>query len=86
MNFSLTVLNNKWIVIDTANLDKIDVVYVDETGYEITTTLKAEASLVSECYEYADYHSRLECIRPLSGNKNLIFGWKIRLKHGFKVV
>ncbi len=69
MNFSLTVLNNKWIVIDTANLDKIDVVYVDETGYEITTTLKAEASLVSECYEYADYHSRLECIRPLSGNK-----------------
>jgi hypothetical protein len=69
MNFSQSVLNKKWIVIDSANLDKVDVVYLDEAGYEIITSLKSEAALGYECFEYADYYSRLECIRPLSGNK-----------------
>lgn len=69
LNYKNSVFNKKWIVLDTAALDKIDIVYLDENGYEVTTGLKEEASLKFECYEYADYRSRLECIRPVSANK-----------------
>ncbi|MBL0099903.1 MAG: hypothetical protein IPP49_07520 [Saprospiraceae bacterium] len=64
-----SVLSRKWATIDTSNLDKLDIIYLDDNNYEVSSTLKAEAILDYECYEYADYYSKLESIRPLSKHK-----------------
>ncbi|MBC7884750.1 MAG: hypothetical protein H7X99_04710, partial [Saprospiraceae bacterium] len=42
---------------------------VDENGDELIIPLKSERRLVYECYEYADYYSRMECVRPMTGYK-----------------
>jgi len=80
LNNSFSHLNKSWLVLDTSNLEKMDIVFVDETGYEITTPIKSNASIVSECYEYADYHSRLICMRPLSGHKKFDLWMEITLR------
>ncbi|MBC7884517.1 MAG: hypothetical protein H7X99_03535, partial [Saprospiraceae bacterium] len=68
LSFANPALNHKWAVLDTANIEKIDIKSVDENGDESITPLKSDRRLVYECYEYADYYSRLECVRPLTGN------------------
>lgn len=65
----LGIINNKSLVIDTADLSKVSLVSLDETGYEVSSILKAEAILDFECYEYADYHSRFLVQKPILGNK-----------------
>lgn len=67
--FKNSVLKDKSLIIDTSNLDKISIVHLDDGGYEVTNALKLEASLDFECYEYADYHSRLIATKLKSGNK-----------------
>jgi hypothetical protein len=65
----LGAINNKSLVIDTADLSKVSLVSLDETGYEVSSILRAEAYLDFECYEYADYHSRFLVQKPILGNK-----------------
>lgn len=67
--FVHSVLANKIAVIDTANFNTIQIISLDENGYEVSTPLKMERKLMYDCYEYADYQNRLKCIRPLTGNK-----------------
>lgn len=68
-DFDNSVLSDKWILLDTSNLDKADIIYPDENGFEMVTSLKTENVLEYDIYEYADYYSRLECIRPVTGSK-----------------
>ena len=69
-DFDNSVISGKWIMLDTFNLEKADVIYPDESGLEVVTTLKAEELLEYNIYEYADYYSRLECLRPKTGSKS----------------
>jgi len=69
LQLSNSVMSDKYILVDTSNLGKIDVVLPDETGYEETYTLIISSQLEYAMYEYADYHSTLECIRPIVSNK-----------------
>jgi hypothetical protein len=69
LGFKNSVFSGKSLVIDTSNLDKISIVHLDDGGYEVSSALKLEASLDFECYEYADYHSRLVANKLKSGNK-----------------
>lgn len=66
---NISVINGKSLVIDTADLSKVSLVNLDETGYEVSSILRAEATLDFECYEYADYHSRFMVQKPVLGNK-----------------
>ncbi len=66
---NIATLRNKNLVIDTADLSKVSLVNLDESGYEVASILKAEAALDFECYEYADYHSRFMVQKPVLGNK-----------------
>jgi len=69
LNISKTVLNNKIAVLDTSNTSRIEIKYRDEKGNEVATSLKSERRLVFESYDYADYLSRLECVRPILAHK-----------------
>jgi hypothetical protein len=69
LKFKNTVLSNNYAVVDTLNFDKINIVKLDESGYEVVTQLERVIGLQYECYEYADEYSRLKCDRPVSGNK-----------------
>ncbi|MFZ1748812.1 MAG: hypothetical protein WAU01_01410 [Saprospiraceae bacterium] len=68
-DFENTVLKDKWIMIDTSTLEKIDIVSIDENQYQSTYSVKADAILDFECFEYADYTTRMECVLPVSQNK-----------------
>ena len=68
-DFSNTILNGGWLVLDTARLDKLDIVFLDEGGYEVPGSLKVETLLDYKCFEYADYYARVFGIRPLTGNR-----------------
>jgi hypothetical protein len=68
-DFNNSVFSDKWIMLDTSNLEKVDVIYPDQDGYEMVTTLRTENLIEYDLYEYADYNSRLECIRPVTGSK-----------------
>lgn len=67
--FKNSVLQGKSLVIDTSNLDRMNIVHLDEGGYEVSSAMKLEASIDFDCYEYADYHSRLIATKLKSGNK-----------------
>jgi len=69
LDISKTVFNNKVAVIDTSNLSKIEIKYKDTKGNETSTSLKSERRLEFVTYEYADYLSRLECVRPVLKHK-----------------
>lgn len=69
LGFKNSVFMGKSLVIDTTALDKISIVSLDENGYEVSTALKLDTYLDFECYEYADYHSRMVCTKPVMGNK-----------------
>jgi len=66
--FSGCVLEGKWLGLDTTALQKVDVILPAKDGYEVVGTLKESSALEFTTYEYADYHSRLVCLRPLSEN------------------
>ncbi|MBK9733961.1 MAG: hypothetical protein IPO92_02910 [Saprospiraceae bacterium] len=76
LNFPLTVLNKKWAVIDTLNLDKIDIMHLDENGYEILTPFKRDAGLVLIVMNILIISPGWIVSGPFQGIKNLIFGWK----------
>jgi hypothetical protein len=69
MGFSGSTLSNKWIMIDTARTENIDVIYPDDNGYEVVSSLKMTDALEYSTFEYADYYSKLICTRPITGNK-----------------
>lgn len=69
LNMAKTVLNDKIAIIDTSNISKLEIKFRDTNGNETSTTLKSERRLDFETYEYADYLSRLECVRPILNHK-----------------
>ena len=69
LNMAKTVLNDKIAIIDTSNISKLEIKFRDNNGNETSTTLKSERRLDFETYEYADYLSRLECVRPILNHK-----------------
>jgi hypothetical protein len=68
-DFSNTILDGNWLVLDTARLDKLDIVTLDEGGYEVPSSLKLVSTLDYNCYEYADYYARIYGTRPTTGNR-----------------
>ncbi len=69
LNIPKTLLNNKVAILDTSNLSRIEIKYKNEIGNETSTSLKSERRLEFDSYEYADYLSRLECVRPVLKHK-----------------
>ncbi len=67
--FENSILSDKWIMLDTSNLEKLDIIYANENGYEVVSSFQSEKRLDYQIYEYADFHSRLECISPTTGSK-----------------
>ncbi|MEY3421596.1 MAG: hypothetical protein RIR48_1892 [Bacteroidota bacterium] len=67
--FDSTILDNKWVMIDTSNLDKIDIIYPEENGYEVVSSLRLDEAVQFTNYEYADFHSKMECITPVTRSK-----------------
>lgn len=70
----------KTIVIDTSKLDRINIIQLDDKGYEISTSLEQKAHLDFECFEYADYYSKMVCNRPISSDKKFDFWMDTKLK------
>lgn len=64
-----SVLDKKWLLIDTTDFSKAEVIRPLSDGYEVISELKETSSLVYECYAYADYSGMLECKIPRSENK-----------------
>jgi hypothetical protein len=79
-NFDNSVLSGKWLVIDTTSLLRCDVIFVDTDGYEVKSALKLESFLDFDCYEYADYYSMLNCMRPVTG----VHGFDLWMEQKFK--
>lgn len=73
-------LNGKTIVIDTSNLDRINIMHLDDKGYEISTSLEQKAHLDFECFEYADYYSKMVCNRPVCDDKKFNLWMDNKLK------
>ena len=69
MGIDSTILSDKWIMIDTSNLDKIDIIYPEENEAEVVSSLQLDESVEFTNYAYADFHSRMECITPLTRSK-----------------
>jgi hypothetical protein len=69
-NGTNSILDNKSIVIDTQDLEKINISNLDEGSYETTQILRSERRMTFDCYEYADQTCRLKCVRPLLTHKN----------------
>lgn len=67
--FDSTFLIDKWILIDTVNLDKIDIIFPEENGHEVISSLRIDDTVEFENYEYADFKSRMECITPVTRSK-----------------
>jgi hypothetical protein len=67
--FDSTILDHKWVMIDTANLDKIDIIYPEENEAEVVSSLQLDEAVQFVNYTYADFHSRMECITPLTRSK-----------------
>lgn len=67
--FTNCALSGKWLSLDTSVLEKVDIIQPVNEGYEVVATFRQEAALEFTSYEYADYFSRLMCVRPVSGNK-----------------
>jgi len=61
--------SNKSIVIDTADLEKISIIQLDDNGYEVSSSLYLTSYLENECFEFTDYKSKMICHRPVTGNK-----------------
>lgn len=68
-SFDTSLLSNKWIMMDTSNFEKIDVIYPEENGYEVLSSLRLDEAVEYVLYEYADFHSRMECITPKTRSK-----------------
>ncbi len=64
-----SVLDNKWLLADTTNFSKIDLVRLTGEEYEVIGTLRQKATLVFECFEYADINSMMECSVPKAENR-----------------
>ncbi len=67
--FTDGAFSGKWLALDTSDLEKVDVILPANDGYDVVATLRQESALEFVQYEYADYYSRLVCIRPASQNK-----------------
>ena len=60
---------NKSILIDTSELNQIKIVESVDGDFKLWSILKATDGLNFECFEYADYHSRLIIQKPVTSSK-----------------
>ncbi len=63
------VLVDYHLKIDTSDLSKLVLMRYSGGHYEIGPTLKSDGNISFECYEYADYHSRLVVQKPVTSSK-----------------
>lgn len=68
-NFSSAFWGDKSILIDTSDLNQIKIITANEKDFVLNAILKSPEVLDFECYEYADYYSRLVIQKPVSNNK-----------------
>lgn len=67
--FSSLLWGNKLILIDTAELKQIKIMEPVNNDFKLLGTLKQSDAIDFECYEYADYYSRLLIEKPVNSNK-----------------
>lgn len=68
-NFQLSSWGDKSILIDTSDLNQSKIVMVNGKDFVLKAILKSSDGLNFDCYEYADYYSRLVIQKPVSSNK-----------------
>lgn len=69
------------IIVDANDLKQVKLVRASGGDFELITILKEAAFLDLECFEYADYYSRLVVERPVSDNKKFNKWIESKLMH-----
>lgn len=64
-----SVMDKKWVLIDTTDFSKVEMMRPLQDGYEVMGELREMASLVYECFTYADYSGMMECKIPKAESK-----------------
>ncbi len=68
-NFTSPGWENNFILVDTSALQQVRIVQPSGHDFDLQAILKVADGLDFECFEYADYHTRLFVERPISTNK-----------------